>query len=51
MRMMVGDSRTYCRARPTSPGAGLVAARDRQIRMYAAENGFVLVTKDEDSIG
>jgi predicted nuclease of predicted toxin-antitoxin system len=29
-------------------GAGLAAARDRQIWMYAAANGFVLVTKDED---
>jgi predicted nuclease of predicted toxin-antitoxin system len=28
--------------------AGLMAARDRQIWMYAAENGLVLVTKDED---
>jgi predicted nuclease of predicted toxin-antitoxin system len=29
-------------------GAGLAAARDRAIWMYAAANGFVLVTKDED---
>jgi predicted nuclease of predicted toxin-antitoxin system len=29
-------------------GAGLVAAHDRQIWMYAAANGLVLVTKDED---
>jgi predicted nuclease of predicted toxin-antitoxin system len=28
--------------------AGLMAARDRQIWQYAAANGFVLVTKDED---
>jgi predicted nuclease of predicted toxin-antitoxin system len=29
-------------------GAGLAAARDRAIWTYAAANGFVLVTKDED---